>query len=99
MTGDVEVPGEGDGSPVLASHHVEPLELDAEHEGRPLDHVLLGGRHVLLTLATLVLPLAEVLSAEVARQRSVNVVRLSGEQSHRIVYNRIKLFFLYLMSS
>ena len=83
MTGDVELPGKGDGSPVLASHHIEPLELDAEHEGRPLDLILLGGRHLLVTLLALVhvLPLAQVLAAEVARQRGVNVIRLSDEHN------------------
>ena len=82
MTGDVELPGEGDVSLVLASH-VEPLELDAEHEGRPLDLVLLGGRHLLVTLLALVhvLPLAQVLAAEVARQRGVNVIHLSDEHN------------------
>ena len=83
MTGDVELPGEGDMSRVLSSHHVEPLELHAEHEGRPLDLVLLGGRHLLVTLQALVhvLPLAQVLAAEVARQRGVNVIRLSDEHN------------------
>ena len=79
MTGDVELSGKGDGSPVLASHHIEPLQLDTEDLRRPLYLVLLGGGHLLMTLLALVhvLTLAQVLSPEVTRQSSVNVVSLS----------------------
>ena len=83
MIGDIQLPSQCDWPSILASHHVEPLELDAEHEGRPLDLVLLGGRHLLVTLLALVhvLPLAQVLAAEVARQRGVNVIHLSDEHN------------------
>ena len=68
MIGDVELPGQGDRPPVLAAHHVEPLQLNTEHLGRPLYLVLLGGGHLLMTFLALVhvLTLAQVLSPEVA---------------------------------
>ena len=102
MVGDVKLSGQSDRPTILASHHIEPLELDAEDEGRPLYLVLLGGRHLLVTLLALVhvLPLAKVLAAEVARQRGVNVVRLSDEHNRCMLYivlcNGIKV---YLMSN
>ena len=63
VVGDVQLPAQSHGSPVLASHHVEPLQLDAEDQRRPLDLVLLGGGDLLKTFLTLVhrLPLTKVL--------------------------------------
>ena len=91
MVGDVQFSGERDGPPVLAAHHVEPLELDTEHLGRPLYLVLLGGGHLLVTLLALVhiLTLPQVLSTEVARKSSVNVVRLSERTCHSTMILRI----------
>ena len=79
VVGDVQLPRQGDWSPVLTAHHVEPLQLDTEDLRRPLYLVLLGGGHLLMTLLALVhvLTLAQVLSPEVTRQSSVNVVSLS----------------------
>ena len=78
MVGDVQLPGQGDWSSVLPSHHVEPLQLDAEHQGRPLYLVLLGGGNLLVALLTLVHVLArsQVLSAEISRKCCVYVVSL-----------------------
>jgi len=75
--------------PVLAPHQVKPLQLDAEHKGRALYLVLLGGRHLLLTLLTLVhiLALAEVLPPEIALQCRVDVVCLPDVQQkvHKVL--------------
>ena len=81
MVGDVQFSGERDGPPVLAAHHVEPLELDTEHLGRPLYLVLLGSRDLLQTLLTLIhrLPLAKVLPSEVAAECSLNIIGLSRD--------------------
>ena len=89
VVGDVQLPAQSHGSPVLASHHVEPLQLDAEHHGWPLDLVLLGGGNLLVTLLTLVhvLSLTQVLSSEVSRQSSLDVVRLSDveQEVHEVL--------------
>ena len=58
VAGHVDLLGECHRPPVLAAHQVEPLELDAEDERRPLDPVLLGGGHLLLALLALVHVLA-----------------------------------------
>ena len=80
MFGDVQLLGQGDWSTVLPAHHVEPLQLDAEDQWRPLDLVLLGGGDLLKTFLTLVhrLPLTEVLPSEVAAQCRLDIIGLPG---------------------
>ena len=80
MIGDIQLPCQCDWSSILASHHVEPLQLDAEDQRRPLYLVLLGGGHLLMALLTLVhvLTLAQVLPPEVASEGSVYMISLSG---------------------
>ena len=77
---DVQFPRERDWPSILSSHHVEPLQLDAEDQRRPLYLVLLGGGHLLMALLTLVhvLTLAQVLPPEVASEGSVYMISLSG---------------------
>ena len=79
---DVDLSCQGDWPPILASHQVEPLQLDAEHQGRALYLVLLGCWHLLLTLLTLVhiFALTQILPPKVALQCRVNVVRLPNVQ-------------------
>ena len=79
---DVDLSSQGDWPPIFSSHQVEPFQLDAEHQGRALNLVLLGRWHLLLTLLTLihVLTLTQVLPPEVALQCRVNVVRLPNVQ-------------------
>ena len=79
VVGNIDLASQSHRSPVLPSHQVEPLELYAKHKGRALDLVLLGGGHLLMTFLAFVhvLTLAQVLSPEVTRQSSVNVVSLS----------------------
>ena len=55
---DVQFPRERDWTSIFPSHHVESLQLYAQHQGRPLDLILLGRRHLLQTLLTLVHPLS-----------------------------------------
>ena len=83
MFGDVQLLGQGDWSTVLPAHHVEPLQLDAEDQWRPLDLVLLGGGDLLKTFLTLVhrLPLTEVLPSEVAAQCRLDIIGLPGHHT------------------
>ena len=83
MVGDVQLPRQKDWPSILPSHHVEPLQLNTEDQGRPLYLVLLGGGHLLQTLLTLVhgLPLPEVLPPKVAPQSSIDVVGLPEQKS------------------
>ena len=78
MVGDVKLSGQSDRPTILASHHIEPLQLDTEDEGRPLYLVLLGGGHLLVTLLTLVhvLTSSQVFSSEVTRKCCIYVVSL-----------------------
>ena len=94
MFTDIQLPREGDWPTVLPSHHVEPLQLDAKHQGGPLDLVLLGCRHLLQTLLTLVdhLSLPEVLPSEVAAESRLDIIGLSGELQS-IIFNKQCLGF------
>ena len=81
MVTDVQLPGECNRPSIFPSHHVESLELDTQDLGRPLDLVLLGRRHLLQTLLTLVhrLSLPKVLPSEVTAESRLDIIGLSGE--------------------
>ena len=82
MVRNVEVPGQCDRSVILTSHHVKPIQLHTENQWWSLNLVLFSGRHLLMTIFTIVqvLPLAQVLTSKVASQSSVNMVRVFNVQ-------------------
>ena len=83
MIGNVKLSGESDGPSILPAHDVEPLELYAEDQGRPLYLVLLVGGDLLQALLALVRgvsPLAQALPSEVATEGHLNIVGLPGRK-------------------
>ena len=76
MVGDVELPGQSNRSVILASHHVEPLQLYAQHYWTSLYLVLFGSGHFIMTILAII-GIAEALSPEESSHSIVNVVCLS----------------------
>ena len=89
MVRDIDLSRQRHWPPILATHQIKPLQLNAKHKGRALNLILLGGRDLLLALLTLVhvLPLTEIFPSEVALQGRVNVVGLSDVQQkvHKVL--------------